>query len=46
MATKSTRKHPSKAMRLKDLSSTGRKEIRGGVGAVGGTGSGKIKFND
>ena len=36
MRTKSTRKRPAKAMRLKDLSGKG-KEIRGG---------GKIKFNE
>ena len=44
MATKKTRKHPSKAMKLEDLAGIGRKEIRGG--ATGGAGSGKIKFNE
>jgi hypothetical protein len=44
MARKSTRKHPKKAMKLRDLSGKGRTEIRGG--ATGGAGAGKIKFNE
>lgn len=38
MATKTTRKHPAKATKLKDLAGRARKEIKAG--------SGKIKFNE